>query len=273
MALEIPRVHFYEITDQSWFPSFLREKVQASLTLVWIKRFPPFQSTSPASMIVKTLQSLLGPSIRNYTFVDFCSGAGGPTPYFEREVNRALQLESIHKYHAQDEDPTTRARRKDANAPNDESNGTLTTSSDDDDPSVDFVLTDLHPHIPSWRLACTHSPHLHYVPHPIDASSSPPNLLSQTHNPSSSHLIRPLKPFRLFSLAFHHFPNPLARLVLKDTLLTSSGFAIFELQSRDLSSLFTVLLLGPLLWGCGGAGWVGELFADEEQRGDFEVDG
>ncbi|KAL8757707.1 MAG: hypothetical protein Q9199_002038, partial [Rusavskia elegans] len=101
MAFQIPRIHFYEIDDQAWFPSFLREKVQACLTLVWIKRFPPFQSSSPATLIVKTLQSLLGPSIKDYTFIDFCSGAGGPTAEFEREINKALELESIEKYHEQ----------------------------------------------------------------------------------------------------------------------------------------------------------------------------
>ncbi|KAL8649454.1 MAG: hypothetical protein Q9226_005571 [Calogaya cf. arnoldii] len=245
MALRIPRIHFYEIDDQPWFPSFLREKVQACLTLLWIKRFPPFQSSSPATIIVKTLQSLLGPSIKDYTFIDFCSGAGGPTAQFEREINKALELESIQKYHERNGETRPATRRKDAN----KTNGTSTTTSnsdDNNDPSVDFILTDIHPHIPSWRLACSHSPHLHYVPHPIDASAAPRSLLSQIQ---TSTPIPHRKPFRLFSLAFHHFSDPLARAVLKDTLLTSSGFAIFELQSRKLGSLFTILLLGPLLWG------------------------
>ncbi|KAL8775220.1 MAG: hypothetical protein Q9209_000226 [Squamulea sp. 1 TL-2023] len=244
MALQIPRIHFYEIDDQTWFPSFLREKVQACLTLCWIKCFPPFQSSSPAALIVETLQSLLGPSIKDYVFIDYCSGAGGPTAEFEREINKALELESIQKYHERNKDPTSLTRRRDATTENN-SNGIL-TSSTSEDPSVDFILTDIHPHIPSWRLACSSSPHLHYVPAPIDASASPPDLLSKIH---SSTPLPHRKPFRLFSLAFHHFDDPLARAVLKDTLLTSSGFAIFELQSRNLGSLFTVLLLGPLLWG------------------------
>ncbi|KAL8766995.1 MAG: hypothetical protein Q9194_006113, partial [Teloschistes cf. exilis] len=41
---------------------------------------------------MKNLQSILGPSIKDYTFIDFCSGAGGPTPEFEREINQALRL-------------------------------------------------------------------------------------------------------------------------------------------------------------------------------------
>ncbi|KAL8631303.1 hypothetical protein Q9189_002986 [Teloschistes chrysophthalmus] len=92
MAPLLPRIHFYEIDDQSWFPSFLREKVQAALTLLWTDYLPPFQWISPASLVMKNLQSILGPSIKDYTFIDFCSGAGGPTPEFEREVNQALRL-------------------------------------------------------------------------------------------------------------------------------------------------------------------------------------
>ncbi|KAL8920814.1 MAG: hypothetical protein Q9172_004320 [Xanthocarpia lactea] len=245
MALQLPRIHFFEINDELWFPSFLREKVQACLTLLWIKSFPPFQSSSPATLVANTLQTLLGPSIKDYTFIDFCSGAGGPTPQFEREINKALELESIHKYHEQNKRHTSIARRRrDVNSPTENGNGALTPSSTDI--SVDFILTDIFPHIPSWRLACSQSPHLHYVPEPIDASAAPPDLHTKIHRST------PLpyrKPFRLFSLSFHHFDDPLARAVLKDTLLTSSGFAIFELQSRNLGSLFTVLLLGPLLWG------------------------
>ncbi|KAL8721208.1 MAG: hypothetical protein Q9225_002057 [Loekoesia sp. 1 TL-2023] len=254
MALPVPRIHFYEIDDQSWFPSILREKVQACLSLLWVKRFPPFQSLPPASHVVQALQSLLGPSIKDYTFIDFCSGAGGPTPQFEREVNKTLELESIENYHGKQKDRSPTTGRKDVNAPQ-EANGTLTTE-EEEDPSVDFILTDLFPHIPSWRLVCSKSPHLHYIPQPINACSTPSNLLSlvQHKSPSSSSSShnQPLpqrKPFHLFSLAFHHFPDPLARLVLRNTLLTSSGFAIFELQSRTLGSLFTVLCMGPLLMG------------------------
>ncbi|KAL8940288.1 MAG: hypothetical protein Q9216_002900, partial [Gyalolechia sp. 2 TL-2023] len=266
MTLPIPRIHFYEIDDQSWFPSFLREKVQACLSMLWITRFPPFQSLPPASHVVRALQSILGPSIKDYTFIDFCSGAGGPTPQFERQVNEALELESIEKYHERQEEhrPTENKRkRKEVNtSSSNDGNGHLTTtttdtiSNDNDasDPSIDFILTDLFPHIPSWRLACSKSPHLHYIPRPINACSTPPNLLSLIQqsplsSSSSSHPIPQRKAFHLFSLAFHHFPDPLARLVLRNTLQHASGFAILELQSRTLGSIFTVLCMGPLLMG------------------------
>ncbi|KAL8753482.1 MAG: hypothetical protein Q9184_005409 [Pyrenodesmia sp. 2 TL-2023] len=243
MAVPLPRIHFYEIDDQSWFPSILREKVQACLTLLWTQRFPPFQTRSPASLIAHTLRTLLGPTIKDYIFIDFASGAGGPTPQFEREVNKTLALESIEKYHQkQNSRSTTTRRRKDVNTP---ANGQTSHDEADDNDSVDFILTDLFPHIPSWKLACSTSPHLHYIPQPIDACSTPPNLISLVSSPQP---LPPRKPFHLFSLAFHHFPDPLARAVLRNTLATSSGFAIFELQSRSLSSLFTALMLGPALW-------------------------
>ncbi|KAI4108292.1 MAG: hypothetical protein L6R37_001165 [Teloschistes peruensis] len=267
MAPLLPRIHFYEIDDQSWFPSFLREKVQAALTLLWTDYLPPFQWISPASLVMKNLQSILGPSIKDYTFIDFCSGAGGPTPEFEREINQALRLGLVDDDHQQHNHntnntatkttitPTTTSKRKDVHAASTPSNSHPTSShqsSSSSDPSVDFILTDLFPHIPSWSLACAKSPHLHYIPTSINATSTPPNLLSLTHRPlpptTPSSSSRARKPFHLFSLAFHHFPDPPARATLHNTLLHASGFAILELQSRSPSSLLTALCLGPLLW-------------------------
>ena len=54
--------------------------------------------------------------------------------------------------------------------------------------------------------------------------------------------------FRLFSLAFHHFDDELAIKILEDTLKTSKGFAIFELQGRDVGNIFNVLTLFPVLY-------------------------
>ncbi|KAL9591707.1 MAG: hypothetical protein Q9179_007448, partial [Wetmoreana sp. 5 TL-2023] len=117
-------------TDPSRFPSFLREKVQATLTLLWIKRFPPFQATSPANVAIRALQSILGPTMKDYTFIDFCSGAGGPTPEFERQINRALKAESIYKHHAQNQSQNPR-RRKDVNVPDPTNNNAIPTTSDE----------------------------------------------------------------------------------------------------------------------------------------------
>lgn len=113
---------------------------------------------------------------------------------------------------------------------------------------VDFVMTDIHPHLPEWVRASNKSKNLHYVPYPVDAADAPHDLLSMAGTQEKNKKI-----FRLFSLAFHHFPDPLATRILRNTLTTSSGFAIFELQGRDLGSIITILGMLPLLWA--GSWW------------------
>ena len=108
---------------------------------------------------------------------------------------------------------------------------------------VDFVMTDIYPHLPDWVKATKKSNNLYYVPSPVDAANAPDDLLSMAGTQEKNK-----KVFRLFSLSFHHFPDPLATRILHNTLTTSSGFAIFELQGRDLGSIFTVLGMFPLLW-------------------------
>lgn len=147
--------------------------------------------------------------------MDFCSGAGGPTPAIENAVNADLRVGV-----SQRNDHVTDAR------------------------GVDFVMTDIFPHLEAWQAAAKRSENLHYVSAPVDASDSPQNLLALGNAPEQDKK----KIFRLFSLAFHHFDDPLAAKILRNTLSTSSGFAILELQSRTLGSLLTVLLIGPLLW-------------------------
>lgn len=199
---------------------------------------------SPASIVAKILADELGDHVSDYVFVDYCAGGGGPTPFIEQYLNspRSTQQqkdEGGNKTVAADDTTTT--------------NGVVTRSksskSNDTPPKsqpVHFVLTDLHPHIPNWSLAAAASPQIHYAPRSIDASASPPDLLSTVEPPlpSSSSSSTPLKTFRTFNLAFHHLPTPLATSVLADTLSTSSGFAIFELQDRHLRSFLAVCLLG-----------------------------
>ena len=89
------------------------------------------------------------------------------------------------------------------------------------------------------------------MPVPVDATNAPKDLLQLAGTPSYGNTVKPehnKKIFRLFSLAFHHFDDELAIRILRNTMASSSGFAIFELQGRDLGNLFTVLMLGPLLY-------------------------
>lgn len=140
--------------------------------------------------------------------MDFCAGAGGPTPTIERLLN--AQLGSPQRM---DQKDTPEA--------------------------VKFLMTDIAPHIEEWERASKKSDNLDFIPHPVDASDAPTALIKDRAG-------RHKKVFRLFSLAFHHFDDPLATKILQNTLETSDGFGIFELQARDLPSFITVTLLWPL---------------------------
>ncbi|KND90519.1 hypothetical protein TOPH_04724, partial [Tolypocladium ophioglossoides CBS 100239] len=194
MAPLIPRVHFFEIDDQPWFPTFLRVLVQNCLTQAWRTTTPPLK-VPPAHMVANILIDNLGAALSSYMFIDFCAGGGGPTLYIERVVNAHLR--------------------------------------DRGEPPVDFVLTDLHPKIAARDHVARRNPRITYESESVDASRAPEKLVR-----------RGKKVMRLFNLSFHHFDDPLARKVLKDTVETSHGFAIFELPDRSLPSCLTVLMLG-----------------------------
>ncbi|CAH0028256.1 unnamed protein product [Clonostachys rhizophaga] len=196
MAPLIPRMHLFEIDDQPWFPPALRTLFQAALTVTWTLPLPIVQSHPPAKIVAQVLLEELGSDISEYSFVDFCAGAGGPTPFIENYINAHL-------------------RQGNAKA-------------------VNFTLTDLHPNIQCWDPVAAASPHLFYESKPVDATNAP------------RHLVRPAdgkKSMRLFNLAFHHFDDCLAARILKDTVESSDGFAIFELQDRSLASFVAVTLL------------------------------
>lgn len=215
------------------FPSSLRAHVQNVLHEAWVSRLPVIQRSSPARIAATLLHNELGPSLSSYTYIDFCAGSGGPTPRIERFINRRLREASL--------------------------------------PPVDFVLTDLHPNPEAWARISAKSQHVLYEPGPVDASNPGAAFLDHyasrakerapergtAKRVNSSTIANgtsvnprkqpPQKIFRLFNLAFHHFDDPLARAILKNTLETSHGFAIFELQGRDVGSFVTCLLLGAAL--------------------------
>lgn len=229
---------------------------------------PPLQPISPANHVSRILEAELGEAtLSDYVFVDFCAGGGGPTPSIERYLNEGVL-----------EDGSWGGQRwlagggggggGDDNKTNSVINTTTTTTTTKQrkttaatttPPSptsqqnkrtqpVHFVLTDLHPHIPNWAHAASLSPNMHYAPQSVDAAAAPPNLLSTIEPPlspsSSSPSSSPKKTFRTFHLSFHHFPDALASRILHNTMTTSSGFAIIELQDRHLSSFLSVCLLG-----------------------------
>lgn len=169
------------------FPSFLRAKIQAALTEAWTFHLPGLPS--PAHLVAQILGKELGPSVRDYVFIDFCAGGGGPTPRIERRLNRQLAEAAT-------------------------ANGSPQPTKSD---AVQFVLTDLHPHVDNWAQAAAASPNVHYEAEPVDAANAPPELVARYKTKGK-------RVFRLFNLAFHHFDDPLARAILKNTVETSDGF-------------------------------------------------
>ncbi|CAJ2652052.1 unnamed protein product [Trifolium pratense] len=122
-----PRIQFFEITDQGWFPDYLRKRIQSCLTRFWTFKFPLLQELSAAQLVAQTLCRVLVDPGR-YRYIDFCAGAGGPTPTIEQELNSQV---GSH-------DSVTEKK-----------NGTKAP--------VHFVLTDLHPHIFEWVKICKHT--------------------------------------------------------------------------------------------------------------------
>ncbi|TRX95500.1 hypothetical protein FHL15_003458 [Xylaria flabelliformis] len=243
MAPWIPRLHLFEIADQSWFPPFLRAYVQAGLTHAWTTRVPLLQPCSPATLVANILRRQLGASVSSYTYIDFCAGAGGPTPYIEQALNQQLDATRHSSSPASSDDKpssTTSASSYAAVAaqiPAQSRGHTASVWDSNRNEPVKFILTDLHPHVKSWEKAASESPHLTYVSTPVDAAAAPPDLITQNKTGGKG-------VFRLFNLAFHHFDDDLARAILKNTVSTSDGFGIFELQSRTFSSFVSCMLFG-----------------------------
>ncbi|KAK8014112.1 hypothetical protein PG990_007408 [Apiospora arundinis] len=266
MAPLVPRMHLFEIDDQPWFPSYLRGLVQEGLLHAWTTSLPIIQPQgSPASLVARTLQQVLGrDNVSRYTYIDFCAGAGGPTPVIERTLNASLAAQahkstetdaenggapdshsdpkSSHSYanvaSTSKKSSTSKNKKQDksSSSSNGKSNGNTNSTA-----AVNFVMTDLHPHPEAWAAAASQSQHLTYEPNPVDASNAPASLIkrykSQKDAPGG-------RIFRLFNLAFHHFDDNLARAILKNTVETGDAIGIFEMQDRSLASVVTCALFG-----------------------------
>lgn len=168
--------------------------------MIWAFKVPLIQTKSPANLVAMTLYDVLSSRIAEYTYVDFCAGAGGPTPFIEKDLNAKLMSREPRS-------PTTPTGRI--------TRSSQSTIKDDAPREVKFYLTDLHPHVPDWTEAAKKSKNLSYVAEPVDAANAPKNLVDSEGK----------KIFRLFNLAFHHFEDDLGRAILKNTIETADGFA------------------------------------------------
>lgn len=90
--------------------------------------------------------------------------------------------------------------------------------------AVQFVLTDIHPHIPDWTEASKRSENLSFIATSVDAANAPKDITCQEGK----------KIFRLYNLAFHHFDDHLGSSILKNTLETADGFGYVTLQELSV---------------------------------------
>lgn len=171
---------------------------------------PILQPASPAQLVATTLSRVLSDTVTTYTYIDFCAGAGGPTPYIEKDLNAQLSSRM----------PTSPGISN-ANSKGFRLRSPPTVNA----PAVKFVLTDLHPHIPDWTEASKNSVNLSFVSFPVDASNAPTDLKDGK------------KIFRLYNLAFHHFDDKLASAILRNTVETADAFGYVHLVSQKYTGI------------------------------------
>lgn len=127
-----PRLHLAEVEDQSWCPSWLREHSHRALARMW--RTSNTSKGSPATQASELLLEAVGGPAKasQFTFIDSCAGAGGPTPLLESAVNKRLTEAGYSP--------------------------------------VNFILTDLWPDHKAWAQIAKRSEHISYIEEPIDAT-------------------------------------------------------------------------------------------------------
>lgn len=191
---------FTDSRPHRW-PPLLRTYVQDYLTLGWTFRLPLLQPYgAPCEIAARLLTRLLGgpAGISAYTFIDFCSGSGGPTPFIERTVNDVLL-------------PQQQKEKK---------KGKMGEAEGQE--KVRFVMSDIEPNVKAWRSVCEgRGEGLGWVEGRVDASRAPGREVLLGENEGEGRDKK--KVMRLFSLAFHHFDDEMARRVLRDAL-GSDGF-------------------------------------------------
>lgn len=127
-----PRLQLVEIEDQPWCPSWLRAHSCASLARMW--RTSTSAAGSPSIQACDILLRSLGglSQAAQFTFVDACAGAGGPTPLMEETLNARL-ADAGHK-------------------------------------AVQFILTDLYPDLNAWKRITSRSENVSAIWEPVDAT-------------------------------------------------------------------------------------------------------
>ncbi|TKX20528.1 hypothetical protein C1H76_7339 [Elsinoe australis] len=250
LSLNFPyRLQLFEFGDLYLVPTFIKYHFQITLTAQWTRRLPLLQSHAPAhhatALLTQILANITDTATTPYTIIEFCSGAGGPTPHIERAVNAARLRSNL--------------------------------------PPILFRLSDIVPNLEAWIPLSAASEHLSFIPQPVNALDPPPSTISVSsrggiHVPLSGEYADEevsvtgkvtvdegrqvqrerdreamkatctarTKVMHLFCLSFHHFEDEDARRVIRSMLSNSDAFCVVELQERSLGCL-AMLALEPVL--------------------------
>ncbi|KAK4502087.1 hypothetical protein PRZ48_007898 [Zasmidium cellare] len=129
-----PRFHLAEIEDQPWCPELLRTNTHKFLARFW--KASTSNKGSPALQACQILVRELGGLTKasEYTFVDSCAGAGGPTPIIEPILNEQLRSTGHN--------------------------------------TVQFKLTDLWPDLKAWKEVASQHKNISFVEFPVDATKA-----------------------------------------------------------------------------------------------------
>lgn len=201
---------------------------QNTLTKQWTRKIPLVQLYPPAftacwqlTDIVNEVASMAASRLEIF---EFCSGSGGPTPVFERLINRDRASKG--------EEP------------------------------LQFTISDLHPNPKAWMEHTASSKHLRVIDYPIDAADPPTVAMSSGAAGRISFADDSKRIFRLFNLSFHHFDDEAAKKILRSTMDTAHAITIIELQDRRrkcmfmmLLSFLPVLVLTPIWFSLFEEGW------------------
>ncbi|KAL2863684.1 uncharacterized protein BJX67DRAFT_384528 [Aspergillus lucknowensis] len=125
-----PRIQLFEFMDLPWCPEWFRVYAQSFLVGLWNLSIPSISVSTFAAAASDTILENF-PDLSSFTFVDLCTGAGGPTPLIESRLHNSLRQQGKS--------------------------------------AVRFVLTDLYPALEQWRDIAAKHENITYVEEALDA--------------------------------------------------------------------------------------------------------
>lgn len=214
MSAHFPRYQLCEIEDFPWCPVFLREYAHKLLHQFWCTPSNT-GSDSPgrriASQAADLLITFLPENPSQYTFVDCCAGAGGPTPLLEEDLNSRIASEKQQEKEDDGGGSSKNTKIK----------------------PIEFILSDQYPDIEAWKTIVKNcedrddvgpgNSNIRYIETPTDATTITRYVTDATQ-----------KEVRMFNLCFHHFTEETARRALRCAVEGADAFVYVSVLPLSL---------------------------------------